>query len=95
MAGVSIGDNFISNAVSRDNPIALDPSLKKPEIENSWLRTNQERRYRIRGAEQYSSNIQEINKMSVDNDKYLNEPTYGNHSGIINLLRIKKPRNLR
>ena len=95
MTGVSNAGALVSNAISRDNSIGLDTSLKKSEIETSWLRVNQERRYQIRGAEQYPSIIQEINEMSVDNDKYLNEPTYGNHSGIINLLRIKKPRNLR
>ena len=94
MTGVSNKDDLISNAISRDNTIRLDPSLKKSEIEASWLRANQERRYQIRGLEQYSSNVREYNANLVDKNKYINEPTHGNHSGVINLLKIKRPHNL-
>ena len=92
MIGISKEDGLISNAVSRDNPIGLNASLQKSHIEATWLQANQEKRYQIRDVEEYSRVIKE-NTALVDNDKYLNEPTLGNHSGVINLLKIRKPRN--
>ena len=73
---------------------SLDRSLKKSEIENSWLRANQDRRYRIRGLEQDYNSLNKNETESVENNEYINEPTYGNHSGIINLLKIKRPHYL-
>ena len=45
-------DRMTSNVLSRDDSTSLDRSSKKSEIETSWLRANQDRRYRIRGLEQ-------------------------------------------
>ena len=87
-------DRMASNILARDEPIELDQSLKKSTIEASWLRANQGRRYRIRGLEQDLSGGEQDKMSSVENSKYSDEPTYGNHSGVINQLRIKRPRDL-
>ena len=83
-----------SNSVPKDNAIILHGSHKNEEREPSWLRANKNKQYRIRGVEQYSESVLLRNASTSGNDKYINEPTLGNHSGCINLLRIKRPRDL-
>ena len=68
---------------------------KTPEIENSWLRMNKNRQYYIRDPEPYHNNFEQSGVDSLkDDDRYIKGPTLGNHSGIINLLKIRKPNNL-
>ena len=83
-----------SHSIPEGNAITLHGSRIEEEVEPSWLRANKDRQYRIRGVEQYFQDILLIRAAESESGKYINELTHGNHSGCINLLKIKRPRDL-
>ena len=83
--------NYDGNASNKDEA----PSNVRSGTEATWLRVNRGRRYRIRGLGQDFNSLEKNGMEIVEDGKYINEPTYGNHSGIINSLKIKQPDNLK